>query len=38
MAIPTNKTELQAAVTINCTKLGNELINIPFDMSNKEEL
>lgn len=38
MAIPINKTELQAAITINYTKLQNELINIPFDMSNKKEL
>lgn len=38
MAVPTNKTELQVAVTTNYNKLQNEFINIPFDMTHKKEL
>ena len=38
MAVPTNKTELQDAIKNNYTKLRNEFIGIPFDMTDNKEL
>lgn len=38
MAVPTNKEELQKAITENFSKLSNELSTIPYEMTSAQEL